>query len=112
MVSLKDHPSLERNASEEVKALTPDVDRVEIEPPLHLMERMAAEHRWRLRNSAALARLNQRLSRKRGDTKSADAFGKQIDNHVRDMAEIDRMYPGARNLMVVLDKEPPKEQEF
>lgn len=102
MVSLKD-------INEEVKAATPDVDGVEIEPPQHIMVKMAADHRWRLRNSAALARMNQRLARKRGDHKNAEGFGKQIDSHIRDMAEIDRMYPGAKALMADLDKAPPEE---
>ena len=94
---------------DEVRAHTPSVNGADDSPPEHIMVGLAAQHRWRLRNSAALAGLNQRLAKRRGDTKSAQRFGQEIDQHIKDIAHLDQMHPKAKKAMVELDKAPPEE---
>lgn len=98
-----------KDVADEVRAEIPSVDD-DLTPPPHLMTSMVAHHRWQLRNTAALAGLNQRLARRRGDSKSAEAFGKQIDQHVKDIAELDREYPEAKKEMKKLDEKARLEQ--
>ena len=80
-----------------------DIDGVDLSIPRELETSIAARQRQALRNSAVLAQLNQRLARRRNATDEARRLGQELDRYVRDIAEIDRLYPEAREKMGELD---------
>ena len=80
-----------------------DIDGVDLSIPRELETSIAARQRQVLRNSAVLAQLNQRLARRRNATDEARRLGQELDRYVRDIAEIDRLYPEARAKMEELD---------
>ena len=80
-----------------------DVDGVDLSIPRDLEVQIAARQRQVLRNSAVLAQLNLRLARRRNASDEAKGLGQQLDQYVRDLAEIDRLYPEARARMDQLD---------
>lgn len=100
MTTAKNHKGI----LEEIKGLSPDIDGVDYEAPPHIALAIAARLRQQLRNSAQQTLILQRLARKRGDSKEAQNLGKQLDRFVRDIAELDAMYPGARDEMVAMDR--------
>ena len=80
-----------------------DIDGVDLSIPRELETSIAARQRQVLRNSAVLAHLNQRLARRRNATDEGRRHGQELDRYVRDIAEIDRLYPEARAKMEELD---------
>ena len=82
-----------------------DIEGVDLSIPPEIEIRIAARQRQVLRNSAYLAQLNMRLARKRGAKDEAKVFGTQLDQYVRDIAEIDRLYPEAKAAMTEIDKQ-------
>ena len=88
-----------------------DIDGVDLSIPRELETSIAARQRQVLRNSAVLAHLNQRLARRRNATDEAKRYGQQLDQYVRDIAEIDRLYPEARAAMEDLDGVRSAERE-
>jgi len=84
-----------------------DIDAVDLSIPRHLEISIAARQRQVLRNSAVLAQLNQRLARRRNATDEARRCGQELDRYVRDIAEIDRLYPDAKQVMAQLDEPTP-----
>ncbi len=80
-----------------------DVEGVDLSIPYGMEVSIAARQRQVLRNSAVLAQLNQRLARRRNATDEARRLGQELDRYVRDIAEIDRLYPEARANMEELD---------
>ncbi len=80
-----------------------DVAGVDLSIPRDLEVQIAARQRQVLRNSAVLAQLNLRLARRRSASDEAKRFGQQLDQYVRDLAEIDRLYPEAKARMEQLD---------
>jgi hypothetical protein len=49
--------------------------------------------------------MNLRLARRRESHDEVKAHSKAFDQHVRDIAELDRIYPEAKALMAEMDKQ-------
>ncbi len=83
----------------------PDVEGTDLSLPREIEVAIAARQRQMLRNSAVLAQMNLRLARRRESQDEVKAHSKAFDQHVRDIAELDRMYPEARAMMAEMDKQ-------
>lgn len=83
----------------------PDVEGTDLSLPREIEVAIAARQRQVLRNSAVMAQLNLRLARRRESQDEVKAYSKAFDQHVRDIAEIDRMYPEAKTTMAEMDKQ-------
>ena len=106
------HQSIGRAIVEELKEFADvDIDGVDLSIPREMEVSIAARQRQVLRNSAVLTQLNQRLARRRNAHDEAKRFGAQLDQYVRDMAEIDRLYPEAKTRMLELDGAQTQVQE-
>jgi hypothetical protein len=83
----------------------PDVEGTDLSLPREIETAIAARQRQLLRNSAVLAQMNLRLARRRDSQDEVKAHSKTFDQHLRDIAELDRMYPEAKALMAEMDKQ-------
>lgn len=68
-----------------------DVEGTDLSVPHEIEAAIAARQRQVLRNSAVLAQMNLRLARRREAQDEVKAYSKTFDQHVRDIADIDRM---------------------
>ncbi len=82
-----------------------DIDGVDLSLPAYMETNIAASNRALLRNTAVLAQMNQRIARKIQNTKEAEAFGKQLSTLIRQIAELDALYPKAKKRMAELDEQ-------
>jgi hypothetical protein len=82
-----------------------DIDSVEWEPPEALATDLAAQHRSRLRNSAYLAQMSQKIARRTGNSKDAETHGKQLSTLIRQIAELDLLSPQAKKRMAEMDEQ-------
>lgn len=94
----------------ELNGLAPDMSELGLEAPRHIETGIAAQHAWRLRNTYVQSKISQRLARLRGATKEAQAIGQQMNAYLKDIVELYRLYPEARELVKQLDKAPAEEQ--
>ena len=106
------HPSYGRAIVDELKEFCEmDIEGVDLSIPRDIESSIAARQRQILRNSAVLAQLNQRLARRRNARDEVGRFGTQLDQYVRDIAEIDRLYPEAKARMMELDNDQVGQQD-
>ena len=88
------------------------VENVDLSIPRDLEVAIAARQRQLLRNSAVLAQLNLTLAHRRNARDESVRHAEQLDQYVRDIAEIDRLYPEAKARMQAFDqssREPAQE---
>ena len=67
---------------------------------------LAAKHRQLLRNTAVSIKMQMHLARLRGAKDEASKMGQELDKFVKDIAQIDRLYPNALAKMKVLEEAP------
>ena len=87
----------------ELDAATPDVSQTDTSAPPEIATAIAARQRQVLRNTAVQLNLNIALARKRHAVDDVKTLGKQLDNMVQDITELDVLYPGAKKQMDELD---------
>jgi len=94
----------------EIKQEASNVGDTDISMPEKLQLTLVARQRQILRNSAVLAQVNQKLARRRGSSDEAKKLGKELDNYVKDITELDKDYPQVKNKMNELDYQALKNE--
>ena len=87
----------------ELDAATPDVSQTDISAPPEIELIIVARRRQVLRNTAIEVNLALNLAKKRKAVKEVESLGTELDKFVRDITEIDTLYPEAKKMMDVLD---------
>lgn len=96
--------SKDKTIREEIKAAAPDIANTEWAAPIEIENAIAARQRQILRNNAVATHIGRLLARKRGDHEEEKVLSKQLDRWMRDMAELDGLYPGAKKQMENFDQ--------
>ena len=103
IVSNRAEKRRQEKVMEELDKATPDISGTDTSAPPEISTAIAARQRQILRNNAVLLNLSIALARKRHAIDEVKTHGKQLDTMVRDIAELDTLYPGAKKQMDELD---------
>ena len=102
----------EEDVAGEIAEEAADVDGVDLSLPAYIEIELASASRQRLRNTAVLTQMNQRIARKIQNTPDATRVGKELSGLIRQIAELDKLYPKAKKRMGEMDEQGrPQEEE-
>ena len=77
------------------QAIEVDLDNIDLSIPPEVELILVARHRQALRNTAVALRIQIKLARLRGAKDEVKPLGKRLDDCIKDLAQIDRLYPEA-----------------
>ena len=81
------------------QAMEIDLDNVDLSIPPEIELILVARHRQAVRNTAVALRMQIKLARLRGAKDEVKPLGIRLDACIKDLAQIDRIYPSALELM-------------
>ena len=84
---------------DKLEKATPQVSGTDISALPEIETAIVARQRQILRNTAVQINLLLALAKKRHAVEEVKALGKQLDTLVQDIAELDALYPGAKQQM-------------
>ena len=77
------------------QAMEVDLDNVDLSIPPEVELILVARHRQVVRNTAVALRMQIKLARLRNAKDEVKPLGARLDACIKDLAQIDRLYPGA-----------------
>ena len=93
----------QKKTKAEIEGGTLDVSQTDISATPELETAIAARQRQILRNTAIQVNLAIALAKKREARDEMQGLSKQFDGIIRDITELDKLYPGAKKQMCEFD---------